>query len=248
MSHAQDHFSPIASQYAAGRIGYPQELFRFLSSQCREHDVAWDCATGSGQAALDLASAFSTVIATDISAELLALAPSHPRIVYRVASAEASGIAADSVDLIAVAQALHWFDLDRFWPEVTRVLKPGGVLAFWGYNWPVVAPAVDRALEDFRGLIASSWPERSSILHGGYRSVDVPLDELPVPTLDASAQWVLADYLAHLRSWSATRYYRERTGDDIIQQFEAAFAEAWPGSRVSVTWPLVLRAFRKGLE
>lgn len=244
MKHAQDHFSSIAPQYALGRIGYPEDLYNFLGAQCAGHDLAWDCATGSGQAALDLARTFSGVIATDISAELLTLAPPHPRISYRMASAEESGIESGAVDLITVAQALHWFDLNRFWPEVMRVLKQGGVMAFWGYTWPVVAPGVDSVLEDFKAVIASSWPERNSILLAGYSSIRAPLREIPSPSFEASAQWALEDYLAHLDSWSATRYYHERTGEDVVEQFRPAFDRVWRGGRVLVKWPLILRVFR----
>jgi SAM-dependent methyltransferase len=245
MRHAQDHFSSIAPQYARGRIGYPESLYRFLGAQCDGHGLAWDCATGSGQAALDLARTFSRVIATDISGELLALALPHPRISYRMASAEESGIEAGSIDLVTVAQALHWFDLNRFWAEVLRVLKKSGVMTFWGYNWPVVDPGVDRVLEDFKAVISSSWPERSSIIHGGYSSITVPLHEISSPAFEASAQWELDDYLAHLRSWSATRYYRERTGEDATKQFQPAFADAWRDGQVAVKWPLMLRVFQK---
>jgi len=245
LKHTQDHFSAIAPQYALGRIGYPEDLYRFLVAQCHGQDLAWDYATGSGQAALDLARTFSRVIATDISEALLALAPPHPRIFYRVAPAEESGIESGSVDLVTVAQALHWFDLDRFWREVIRVLKKGGIMAFWGYNWAIVEPGVDRVLEDFKTAIASSWPDRSSIIHGGYSSIRAPLHEISCPSFEASAQWELDDYLAHLRSWSATRYYRERTGEDVTEQFQPAFAQVWRGGRVTVKWPLILRVFRK---
>lgn len=193
MTHAQDHFSAIASQYALGRIAYPEDLYRFLATQCHVQDLAWDCATGSGQAALDLVRKFSRVIATDISKELLALAPRHPRI-----------------------------------------------------HWPVVAPEVDRILESFKSVISSSWPERSAILHGGYSSIRPLLEEISSPAFEASAQWKLDDYLAHLRSWSATRYYRERTGEDITLQFQPAFVAAWRDARIAVKWPLVLRVFQKG--
>ena len=244
MKPDQDHFSPIASDYARGRFGYPETLYRFLAAHCREHHAAWDCATGSGQAARGLVERFSHVTATDISQELLARAPRHPRIVYRAAPAEASGLDPDSVDLVTVAQAVHWFDLPRFWTEVLRVLKPGGILAFWGYNWPVADPRVDRVLEAFRETIVSAWPERSAILHEGYRSVHPPLDEIACPALEATAHWDVADYLAHLRSWSAVRYHREKTGEDPVQTFKPAFVAAWPGNRIIVRWPLVLKAFR----
>ncbi len=134
MEQPQDHFSAIAARYSRSRIGYPPELFQFLADQCPAHDLAWDCATGSGQAAVDLARHFSAVVATDISSELLALAPVHPAIAWRVAPAEAPEIGTGQVDLITIAQAIHWFDLERFREVVLRVLKPGGVMAFWGYN------------------------------------------------------------------------------------------------------------------
>lgn len=146
---------------------------------------------------------------------------------------------------MTVAQALHWFDLPRFWVEVQRVLRPGGVFAFWGYNWPVVEPGVDRVLEELKQVIASSWPERSAILHGGYHSIRPPFRGLPAPAFEASATWDLDDYVAHLRSWSGTRYYRECTGEDITERFRPAFAEAWRGERVPVKWPLILRVYRK---
>ncbi len=246
MKHSEDHFSQIASQYVRGRIGYPSDLYRFLSARCRAHHVAWDCATGFGQAAQDLARCFTKVIATDISEELLNLAPRHPGISHRLAAAEESGIEADSVDLITVAQAIHWFDLPQFWIEVSRVLKDGGVLAFWGYNWPVASPAVDRVLEEFKVAISPSWPERSAILHDGYRSIVPPFPEIQVPAFEASASWALDDYLAHLRSWSATRYYNDQTGGDVVGGFTPAFADAWGNEVVRVSWPLIVRVFRKG--
>lgn len=245
MKHAEDHFSPIAPQYAAGRITYPEELYQFLADLCHDHDLAWDCATGSGQAAMDLARTYARVIATDISQELLALAQPDPRISYRTAPAEASGVESTSVDLVTVAQALHWFDLPRFWPEVNRVLKPHGVLAFWGYNWPVLQPDVDRVLEDFKAEIASSWPERSAILHREYDRIHPPFPVVPCPSFVASARWTLDNYLAHLRTWSGTRYYQEHSGQDVVERFRPAFASAWPDGCLPVSWPLALRVCRK---
>lgn len=243
--HSQDHFSAIAQQYAKARISYPTELYEFLCRSCSKHDLAWDCATGSGQAAIGLARFYSRVVATDISEQLLALAPFHPHISYRAAPAEESGFDSNSVDLITVAQALHWFDLDRFWVEVKRVLRAEGVLAYWGYLWPVVSPSVDQVLTEFRDVIADSWPERSNILQQGYAAVKVPLNEIQCPRLEASAEWLLDDYLNHLRSWSATRYYRDKTGEDVVARFQAAFSQAWERDRLKVSWPLLLRAYRR---
>jgi ubiquinone/menaquinone biosynthesis C-methylase UbiE len=122
-------FATEAAKYAHLRPTYPDDLFAFLSTVVASRDVAWDCATGNGQATTHLASYFGRVIATDESAEMIAQAPRDPRIEYRVAEAEDSGIDAHSVDLVTVATAIHWFDLSRFYAEVRRVVRPGGVIA-----------------------------------------------------------------------------------------------------------------------
>ncbi|MBS0661829.1 MAG: class I SAM-dependent methyltransferase [Verrucomicrobia bacterium] len=240
-----DHFSPIAQAYARGRLAYPAGLFAHLVSLCAGHDLAWDCATGSGQAAVALAETFARVEATDLSAEMLQQAPGHPRIHYRVAHAENSGLADGTVDLVTVAQALHWFEHPAFEHEVQRVLKPRGVLACWGYVWPKVNPEVDALLEQFKSRIASHWPPRAALLHAGYSTLRFALPELPAPPFQIAARWTADDYLAHLASWSAVRYHREKTGCDIIGEFRPGFEHVWGGKAVDVHWTMPLRVFRR---
>ncbi len=126
-----DHFSGIAAQYAQARPHYPAALFDWLAAHCAKRTLAWDCGAGNGQASVALAAYFEQVHATDISAAQLAEAPAHPRIHYRVAPADASALPSHTADLITVAQALHWFDLDAFYAEARRVLRPGGLIAAW---------------------------------------------------------------------------------------------------------------------
>src|SRR6516162_2463674 len=134
MAAFKDHFSPLASVYAEFRPTYPDALLDHVAGLCAQRGGAWDCACGSGQATIALAERFDRVVATDASAKQVAGAPPHPRVSYRVAPAEESGLEAESMDLVAVAQAAHWFDLTRFYAEVQRVLRAGGVLAIWSYG------------------------------------------------------------------------------------------------------------------
>src|SRR5262249_32870016 len=129
-----DHFSKVAADYSIFRPRYPEELFEYLASLAPRRTLAWDCAAGSGQATLGLATRFDAVIATDASAAQLAAAPRHPRIDSRVARAERSDLRSGSVDLAVVAQALHWLMLEPFYDEAHRVLTAGGVLAVWCYG------------------------------------------------------------------------------------------------------------------
>jgi len=145
----KDHFSKQASDYAKFRPQYPPELFKYLGAIAPQRKLAWDCGTGNGQAAVALASVFERVIATDASEAQIANAEAHARVEYRVAPAETSGIESDTMDLVMVAQALHWFDLDRFYAEVKRVLKPNGIIAASAYNLLKIAPAIDEIVNRY---------------------------------------------------------------------------------------------------
>ena len=126
-----DHFSALAAAYGQFRPDYPAALFDHLAGLLPAHDLAWDGATGNGQAALPLAARLRHVVASDASAAQLAEAATLSNISLCVASAEQVPLASASVDLVTVAQALHWFRLPAFFSEVRRVPRPTGVLAVW---------------------------------------------------------------------------------------------------------------------
>src|SRR5438105_4357655 len=136
----KDHFSNQAADYARFRPRYPREMFEYLGTISPGRKLAWDCATGNGQAAVELAEVFDRVIATDASEKQIANAQPHERVEYRVAPAEESGIESGTIDLVMIAQALHWLDLARFYAEARLVLKPGGVLAASAYNLLHIEP------------------------------------------------------------------------------------------------------------
>ena len=247
MKHAQDHFSAIATEYSSGRITYPEGLYEYLSNTCEESLLVWDCATGSGQAATDLSTYFDRVIATDISDSLLSLAPNIDKVVFRQAPAEDSGIESVSVDLVVVAQAIHWFEHADFWKEVSRVLKPGGVLAFWGYVWPTVDDHIDALLDDFRTKIAAYWPQRSQYLQESYRGIEAPFERIKPPDFHLEENWTASDYLTHLASWSGTRYYREASGVDPLEMIQRDLERIWGRGTRLVRWALVLKVYRNRL-
>ncbi|WOO41126.1 class I SAM-dependent methyltransferase [Rubellicoccus peritrichatus] len=245
MNHPQDHFSSIATAYKDGRITYPEELYGYLAGLCEERECVWDCATGSGQAANDLSKYFAKVIATDISDSLLSHAKNKENIEFRAAPAEDSGITACSVDLITVAQAIHWFEFDAYWGEVERVLKPNGILAYWGYVWPVVDDRIDSLLEQFRENIASYWPEKSQHLQSGYVDVVAPLKRIENPDFSITESWSSAQYLKHLSSWSGTRYHREASMTDPVSDIEEELSLLWGSEIRPVQWPLILKVYQK---
>lgn len=240
-----DHFAAIAADYAGFRPTYPATLFAWLAEIAPGRALAWDCAAGSGQASRDLAAHFERVIATDASAAQIAAAVRHPQVEYRIAPAEASGLPAAAVDLIAVAQALHWFDLDRFYIEARRVLKPGGVLAAWSYGVLAVAgEAVDARVRTFyRETVGPYWPPERRHVESGYRTLPFPFAEREVPKFDMEAFWALPELLGYFRSWSATARYLAERGHDPVAALAAELAPLWgsPGDRRRIVWPLAAR-------
>jgi SAM-dependent methyltransferase len=220
-------------------------LFEYVASVAPRRTLAWDCATGNGQAAVPLAGFFESVIATDASSEQLKEAEPHPRVTYRLATASSSGIPAESVDLVTVAQALHWFDLPEFYAETRRVLAPGGAIAIWGYGDPVLdEPELQRRLHEFnRGKMEPYWSANRDILLDRYQTIPFPFDEIQPPAFELRKQWTLEELGGYLRTWSATGKFVERHGNDPVVEIEAALGEMWGGeSRTRiVTWPLYLR-------
>lgn len=244
----KDHFSENSRGYAAHRPRYPDELFAYLATLCSNHDVAWDCATGSGQAAHGLARYFDQVRATDASARQIASAAKIEGVVYTVATAENSGFESASVDLITVAQAFHWFDIPAFSQEVSRVLKTNGVLAVWTYGLPNVSSAINQTLDYlYEEILGSFWPPERKLVEEGYASTDLPLNELACSDFDMLATWNFSQFIGYLNTWSAGRRYEAARGHNPTDAISADFLSAWgsPEQRREIRWPLTLRVWRK---
>jgi SAM-dependent methyltransferase len=241
----KDHFSGHAAEYAAYRPTYPPALFELLVSLPRRRALALDCATGNGQAAVGLAERFERVLAIDASREQLASARPHPRIEYRVARAEETGAESGSVDLVSAAQAVHWFDFDRFYAEVRRVLAPGGAVALYTYNLVRVDPGFDRVLDRLaREVVGPYWPPERRWVDEEYRTLPFPFAEVPTPRIENEARWDLDRLLLYVATWSACRRYREATGRDPIKMLQDELIAAWgdPGAARPVRWPIYMRA------
>lgn len=246
----KDHFSAQAGGYARYRPHYPEALYAYLAELAPARTRAWDCATGNGQAAVGLARHFDAVVASDASPAQLAHAAPHPRVTYHEAPAEQAPLGDASVDLVAVATALHWFHFDAFYAEVRRVLRPGGVLAAWAYGFLAVTPAVDAVLKRYyTDVVGPCWPPERRFIDEGYRTLPFPFDAVDAPAFEMQAVWTLDDLLGYLRTWSARQRYLEQHGEDPVAAVTPDLRTAW-GSDAEhrVQWPLHLRVGRVGNE
>ena len=243
----KDHFSKHATDYAKFRPRYPQKLFDYLGSITPSRQLAWDCGTGSGQAAFGLASVFDRVIATDASEKQIANAESHQKVEYRVAASEDGGIESETLDLVMVAQALHWFDLDRFYAEVRRVLKHNGVFAASAYNLLHIEPAIDEVVSRYYyDVVGPFWPPERKLVEQ-FADLSFPFDAIDAPEFEMTAHWDLDHLSGYLRTWSSSQRFIATKGCDPLEQIADDLRTRWgkPEQARTVIWPLVLRIGRK---
>jgi SAM-dependent methyltransferase len=244
----KDHFSGHADAYARYRPGYPPPLFDWLARQAPGRELAWDVGTGNGQVARYLADHMTSVHATDASAQQLARAEGPPNVRFAVEPAERSFLVDDSVDLVTVGQALHWFDLESFYGEVRRVLKRGGLLAAWTYQLNEIHPAVDATVGAFyEDVVGPYWPPERVHVERGYGDLPFPFEAVGTPDFRLETSWNLDDYLGYIGTWSAVRRYRAQVGQDPLPALRRSLAELWGDAGMArvVRWPLVLRVGRK---
>ena len=231
------------------RPRYPDVLYEAILEATPSRSLAWDCATGNGQAAVDLARHVDRVIATDASEDQIAHAFPVPNVEYRVARAEASGLPDQSVPLTTVAQALHWLDHERFYREVRRVTVPGGVFAAWCYGAASSGEAIGGLLREFQdGLMGPYWDPRRHWVDEGYETIPFPFPELPMPTFELRAEWSLSQLGGYLSSWSVVARYRQMRGVDPVPLILDRIVKHWgaPEETRAIVWPLSVRVGRVG--
>jgi SAM-dependent methyltransferase len=242
----RDHFSAHAREYARFRPGYPVELFSWLASLVDRQRITWDCATGNGQAARGLSPHFERVVATDASLEQLGQTDAIERVRFVGALAGAPALAESSVDLVTVAQAMHWFDLDPFYRSVRRTLRPDGVLASWTYGLFRSTPEIDRVIERFANeTVSSFWPPQRRHVDAGYSDLEFPFEEIAAPIFLMRVRWRFDDLLDYLGTWSAVRRFWQARGFNPVVDLQDELSRAW-GDRNEreIRWQLALRVGR----
>ena len=246
----KDHFSHVADAYAAARPEYPGELFDLIASRVPREARVWEPGCGSGQATRGLAARFAHVHATDPSAQQIAqhwAQGGAGNVSIAVEPGERTTLPDGGVHLVAVAQALHWFDRAAFFAECGRVLAPGGVLAAWGYADFLAPEGMVDAVADFRALIDPYWPPERVHIDAQYSDFDWPFPALPTPSLELEAEWTLPRFLRYLSSMSAVARCRAELGEDPVARHAPALTEAWGETedvRI-IRWPLFLHLRRK---
>ncbi len=244
----KDYFSTASDKYAQFRPTYPKEIFNFLRKICATPKRAWDCGTGNGQVAAELANFIGKVEATDISFQQLSHAVRKDNIDYSVQQAEKTNFEENSFDLVTVGQAIHWFDFDQFYAEVKRVLKPNGYIAVIGYALIRSNPATNAVIDQFyQKIIGAYWHPERKYLDEAYQTIPFPFLEVPTPQFLMEEMWSLERLTGYLRTWSAVKSYLSETGKDPVSLIEEDLQKSF-GKRRRVEFPILLRLGKLSLE
>jgi len=253
----KDLFSDHSKEYAHSRPNYPRPLFDFLVELVQRRNLAWDCATGTGQAAVLLSEYFDQVIASDASKEQIKNAQPRNNIRYDVFPAEKPNISDDSVDLITIAQALHWFDLRSFYKEATRVLrkdpnsvgKSRGVIAAWAYGLHSISEEIDSIIHLlYEDILGPYWPEERKIVEDRYQGIPFPFEEIHPPIFKIELNWDLSELVGYLYTWSSVQKFIHKNNSDPVKQIYNDLSAAWrennEANKKRVVWPIYMRVGR----
>ena len=245
---SKDLFSQQSDLYARYRPGYPAELFEYILRYVPDRHAAWDCATGTGQAAQVLANEFKIVHATDISSKQIENALPAANIHYSVGSADKTTFRDQSLDLVTVAQAYHWFDFESFALEVHRVLKKEGIIAIWGYSLVTSENQnIDGIIQSFyTGTVGPYWDAERKYVDEQYRTVPFPYEELPSNTFSIQKEWTLEDLAGYINTWSSVQHFIKARAFNPVDELVTALRNSWPEKElVNFTFPLFLRLGRR---
>jgi ubiquinone/menaquinone biosynthesis C-methylase UbiE len=251
MTNRKSLFSDQASGYARYRPGYPDALYQYMTELCRYRERALDVATGNGQVACEIAREFRQVDAIDISEQQLAYAVQRPNITYTCSSAEQIPFENQSFDLITVGQAAHWFRLNQFYQEVNRIIRPGGILALFGYGMVVVNASVDALMQKFyTGILDGYWDPERKLVDDSYRSLPFPYEKINRLTdFESVYLWDLETFTGFLETWSAVARFIRQNGTNPVDQIRLILQQAWGAQSVQrVVFPVFLLAARVGNE
>ena len=239
----KDLFSQYAGDYAKYRPHYPAALFEFMYTQGDTFDLAWDVGTGNGQTAVQLSKKFRQVYATDISLEQINHATPANNIAYAQESSEQTRLGTNSVDLITVSQALHWFDFSQFYVEVNRVAKKDALIAAWTYNLLTVDDAIDNLIRDFYfETLANYWDAERRYVDLGYANLPFPYKQIEHPDFHIETAWTLEELQGYINTWSGLKKFIALNKMNPLDELIMSLKKIWPaGERKKIKFPLHLK-------
>lgn len=238
----KDNFSNQSALYAQYRPSYPTALFEYVVNFVANKNTTWDCGTGNGQAAIALSKYFKKVIATDISSQQIDNAEKAANIFYSVQPSEHTNIESNSVDLITVAQAIHWFDFEEFYTEVKRVAAENAFIAVWAYSLLKIEEAIDQIIRNYHfNFLFNYWDAERKFVDDEYKIIPFPFEKINSPQFFIEKQWSLMELEGYLNTWSALQKYMAAKNPNPVPDVIHSIQPLWgPGEKRKIIFPVHL--------
>ncbi len=247
MNNTNNWFSQGGNNYANFRPQYPKDLIDYLLSLVSNKNVLLDVGCGNGQISKMMTPYFKTTLGLDSSLNQLLNAITFDAF-YVCANAEQLPIKSASTDLIVVAQAAHWFNLDSFYQEVNRVLLKNGILALVSYGEIILDSDLNLYFSKFYYQdIYKYWPPQRRLVDSGYADIAFPFDDLDYPKIEINYYWDLNQFLGYILTWSAIKNMAQQGHIHLFDTFARNLAAIWgpPESKRLISWPINMRVGRK---
>lgn len=265
-----------AANYKNFRPVYPARFYEYIKEHfTSKPKKAVDLGCGTGQATLELADLAETVQGIDNSPVMIEQARNskHPANVnFSVGNDRtfAEDFSPGSVDLITVAQAAHWFDLEAFYKKAYEILRKDGILAIWGYcdqniqDYPAVSEITTK-YSYHPDYLGKHWDEGRDCLRQFFSDSKIPATFFrdteyrvndsktlsPDEKLEISKQMTFKDFMDYFRTYSAYHNWVAAHGspeEDILDRMERKITDSTslkPESKITVKWNTVYMFGRK---
>ncbi len=239
----KDNFSEKSAQYARYRPSYPKRFFEYLDSLVSTKQLAWDCGTGNGQVAIELAKSYDMVYATDISKSQIKNVFTSSNIEYSIQAVEQTNFKDSIFDIIVVSQAIHWFNFTKFYNKVNRTAKYKALLCVVGYGNISVSKKIDSIIEYiYKEKLESYWDPERRYVDEAYQSIPFPYKEVITPSFKIEKKWDFEHLIGYLNTWSATKHYNKKTKHNIVNDYKNKLKKEWGSEKTKkITFPVLLR-------
>jgi len=239
----KDNFSVGSDKYAQYRPTYPVDFYDYLKSIVPVRQNAWDCGTGNGQVAYELAKIFDRVFATDISQAQIDNAQHAGNITYSVQPAEKTNFEDSQFDLIVVAQAIHWFDFEKFYAEVIRTAKENAFICVVGYGRIEITEQIDNTITSFyNNVIGAYWDKERKYIDEDYKTIPFPFTEIGTPKFINRLQWNFEHLIGYLNTWSAVKHFIKKNGYNPVDKLQSELKRYWDDNQIrEIRFNLLMR-------
>lgn len=225
--------------YSKFRPTYPKALLDILTGYLvrsgSDQDTVVDIGCGSGQSTFYLQDSFKHCIGVDISKAQVQEAQKKceemhcKNVEFRVGNGMDLPMETASANAVTIAQAWHWMaNLEKFYSECKRILKPHGCLAVYGYgNVHLKNELCNQLVRDFyKNTLTGCWHKERCHIDNEYAEVDLPFSNVERHDIEMPKTYTVEDFIGYVSTWSGyEKYCAINPNNTVLQDLQEKISE-----------------------